>query len=236
VQQSRRDFVLKVIQFRSLFMAELPYHIQQSSPEIINNAYNKISEFYTKLKNIEFERDQLANQETLFDLERSIYKELKECSVELVNLKKMWDLIALIDMQFESWRSTLWENIDTDLLTTLIKDMQAKQCNPTQPQNKDIKNYRAFQALNERVKNMNTILPLIAQLHSPFMLERHWRRLESKIVKKPIPFKSEKFCLADLIQLELFKVGEDVSELVDSAQKEDKINKKLDGIKAIWED
>lgn len=42
--------------------------------------------------------------------------------------------------------------------------------------------------------------------------------------------------MADLIQLELFKVGEDVSELVDSAQKEDKINKKLDGIKAIWED
>jgi dynein heavy chain len=83
---------------------------------------------------------------------------------------------------------------------------------------------------------MNTILPLIAQLHSPFMLERHWRRLETKIVKKAIPFKSDKFCLADLIQLELFKVGEDVSELVDSAQKEDKINKKLDGIKAIWED
>jgi hypothetical protein len=51
-----------------------------------------------KLKQIEAERDDLANQETLFDLERSIYKELKECSVELINLKKMWDLVALIDM------------------------------------------------------------------------------------------------------------------------------------------
>jgi dynein heavy chain len=113
--------------------------------------------------------------------------------------------------------------------------MQGKQCNPTQPQNKDIKNYRAFTALNERVKNMNTILPLIASLHSPYMLERHWKRLE-KICGKSINFKSDKFCLADLIQLELFKYAEEVTELVDGAQKEDKIFKKLEGIKAIWED
>ena len=45
----------------------------------------------------------------------------------------MWDLIALIDLQFVSWRSTLWDKIDTDLLMTLIKDMQTKQCNPTAP-------------------------------------------------------------------------------------------------------
>jgi hypothetical protein len=115
----------------------------------------------------------------------------------------MWDLIALIDLQFDSWRSTLWDKIDTDLLMTLIKDMQTKQCNPTQPSNKDIKSWRAFMALNERVKNMNIILPLIASLHSPYMLERHWRRLETKIVKKSIPFSSPSFCLADLIALEM---------------------------------
>ena len=147
----------------------------------------------------------------------------------------MWDLIALIDLQFDSWRSTLWDKIDTDLLMTLIKDMQTKQCNPTQPSNKDIKSWRAFMALNERVKNMNIILPLIASLHSPYMLERHWRRLETKIVKKSIPFSSPSFCLADLISLEMQKVAEEVTELVDSAQKEDKISKKLEGIKLIWE-
>lgn len=114
------------------------------------------------------------------------------------NLKKMWDLIALIDLQFDNWRSTLWEKIDTDLLQTLIKDMSTKQCSPGAPQNKDIKNYRAFIALNERVKNMNTILPLIASLHSPYMKDRHWNRL-SMLVKKPINFKSPTFCLADLI-------------------------------------
>jgi len=58
----------------------------------------------------------LKNQESLFDLESSNYKELKECQKDLENLKKMWDLIALIDLQFDNWRSTLWDKIDTDLL------------------------------------------------------------------------------------------------------------------------
>jgi len=45
----------------------------------------------------------------------------------------MWDLISLIDYQFGAWTSTLWDKIDTEELTTLIKDMQTKQCNPQSP-------------------------------------------------------------------------------------------------------
>ena len=82
---------------------------------------------------------------------------------------------------------------------------------------------------------MNTILPLIASLHSPYMLDRHWKKLQS-VCGKEIKNNEPSFCLADLIQLELFKYAEEVTELVESAQKEDKILKKLNGIKAIWEE
>ena len=115
--------------------------------------------------------------ESLFDLQRTNYKELKDCKNELSSLKLCWDLVALIDGQFESWKKQLWDAIDTDSLETLIKDMLEKQTKPTLPQNKEIKNYKAFQALNERVKNMNQLRPLIQQLHSKFMMERHWKRL-----------------------------------------------------------
>ena len=95
-------------------------------------------------------------------MQRTGYKQLKDCKQELVSLKEMWDLIALIDMQFDSWKKTLWDQIDTEVLTQLIKDMQQKQCNPTAPQNKVISKWPAFVALNDRVKNMNTVLPLIS--------------------------------------------------------------------------
>jgi len=82
---------------------------------------------------------------------------------------------------------------------------------------------------------MNAILPLISMLHSPFMMDRHWMKLQS-LTQKVINFKSPQFCLDDLIKLELYRFAEDVNELVDGAQKEAKIEGKLKGIDTIWED
>ena len=80
---------------------------------------------------------------------------LIDCKNEIVHLKKMWDLIALIDTQFGAWKKQLWEAIDTENLVQLIKKMMDEQTKPVLPANKEIKNYVAFTSLNERVKNMN---------------------------------------------------------------------------------
>lgn len=65
---------------------------------------------------LEDEAKTLNNLETLFDMQKSSYKALKDCRNDLQNLKQMWDLISLIDFQFETWKSTLWDKIDTDNL------------------------------------------------------------------------------------------------------------------------
>jgi len=224
-----------VQEFRIKFQNTLPYHVAETSPEIIDNAYKQITEFYEETCKFENEARELNNLETLFDLQRSSYKQLKDCKSELISLKEMWDLVALIDMQFESWKKTLWDQIDTDNLTSLIKDMQTKQMNPSAPQNKVISKWRTFVALNERVKNMNTILPLISQLHSPFMQDRHWKKLV-KTTHQTIDHASPKFCLEDLIKLHLYKYSDEVTEIVDGAQKEDKIEKKVGLIARTWDD
>lgn len=82
---------------------------------------------------------------------------------------------------------------------------------------------------------MNTILPLISQLHSKFMQDRHWKKL-MRITQKQINFTSPQFCLDDLIKLELYKYSEEVNELVDGAQKESKIEGNVGKIEKIWED
>jgi len=145
----------------------------------------------------------------------------------------MWDLIALINNQFESWKSTLWKDINVEELLGYIQDMD-KKCKPTNASNKDIKNYRSFSALIERVKNMATMLPLISDLDSPYMKDRHWNKLMN-ITGKQVNHKSPNFCLDDLIVLELHKFAEDVSELVEGAQKEDKIENKLNKIQEFWD-
>jgi hypothetical protein len=42
-------------------------------------------------------------------MQKSSYKELRDCRQELQQLKQLWDLIALIDFLFEAWKSTLWD-------------------------------------------------------------------------------------------------------------------------------
>ena len=138
----------------------------------------------------------------------------------------MWDLIALIDTQFGAWKKQLWEAIDTENLVQLIKKMMDEQTKPILPQNKDIKNYVAFTSLNERVKNMNQLIPLIARLHDKYMMERHWKKLQI-ICEKSVPYNSPQFCLEDLINMELHRFVDDVNELVDGAAKENKIEGKL---------
>ena len=113
----------------------------------------------------------------------------------------MWDLVSLVEFLFTSWRSTLWDKIDTDSLMAQIKELEKKLTNPLNAANKEIKGWKAFLSMNQRVKNMSTILPLISELHSKYMQDRHWRKLTT-ITNKPINFQSPSFCLEDLIKLE----------------------------------
>jgi len=82
---------------------------------------------------------------------------------------------------------------------------------------------------------MNTILPLINQLRSPFMMDRHWKKLEI-ITGKTIEHKSPQFCLENLVELDLFKFSEEVNEIVDGAAKEAKIEIRLNNIQKVWEE
>jgi len=126
-------FTKKVNAFRTEFQQSCPYHIETSSDEIIDQAYLTIADYYGRANELDEEAKDLNNLETLFDIQKSTYKQLKDCRSELVSLKYMWDLIALVDLQFASWKKTLWDKIETDSLTQLIKDMQTKQTNPGQP-------------------------------------------------------------------------------------------------------
>jgi dynein heavy chain len=81
---------------------------------------------------------------------------------------------------------------------------------------------------------MNTVLPLVSLLNSKDILDRHWKKLMVTTTQN-IDFKSPKFALEDLIQLELHRFSEEVTELVEGATKEAKIETKLTNIAKVWE-
>jgi dynein heavy chain len=86
--------------------------------------------------------------------------------------------------------------------------------------------------LQQEVKNLMTVLPLISLLRSPAMQERHWRELKASTGKDFE--KGEDFCLSSILDLELHTCVPEVEYIVELANKEKKISGQLSKIEEIW--
>ena len=178
---------------------------------------------------------EMAEQKALADtfdfselLERSLAL-LAECHTDLVAVKDLWDVAMLCEVQFKDWESTLWSMVDTQLI-----DDGAKACDKeVRSLTKAIKGRDVFGGLQTYVKNFMVSIPLVADLRSPAMRDRHWQQL-METTGTSFNVNDPAFRLADLLALELHRFEEDVGEIVDRAQKEEKMDNTLNKIDETW--
>lgn len=143
-------------------------------------------------------------------------------------LKALWDTISTILHIFNNWYQTPWDKIDVEVLTEATKQLIKE----TKTLNKAVRLYEVFRLLEEELKAMLTALPLVQDLHHPAMRPRHWKQLMQATGKEFVM--DEKFCLGDLLDLELHSYVDACSEIVDRAQKELIIEKALKKIDETW--
>lgn len=93
---------------------------------------------------------------------------------DLKNLKVLWDAISLVNYQFNDWKSKPWRLIKADVLLETNKNL-AKLLKGLV---KEVKVFRGYNVICDKVKNMSTVLPLISALYSEYMEDRHWAKLK----------------------------------------------------------
>lgn len=191
--------------------------------------YEKIDEYFIKLLAFEQEAKENSELEELFELEQRQYKPLKECLSDLKNLKTLWDWITMVNLQYNDWKGKLWRQIKAD---SLIEQNKVFLDN-IKKLPKDIRVFKGCQTLNEKVQNMNIVLNLVESLRGDYMEERHWQQLKDK-TKSDIDYKSPSFSFSEILDLKLYRLKPEVEEIVDIAQKEFKIDKKLKIIESNW--
>ena len=98
---------------------------------------------------------------------------------------------------------------------------------------KEIRFFKGYNVIVDKVKNMGTVLPLVQSLHSEFMEDRHWDELKV-LTGKQFDHKSMSFTFDDILGLHLYRYEANVNEIVDVAFKEAKIEKRLKKIEADW--
>ena len=81
------------------------------------------------------------------------------------------------------------------------------------------------------IKDFLNTLPLISDLHHPAMRERHWDILR-KVTNSDFVLDDE-FSMDGLLKLQLHKFEDDVGEIVNRAQKEEKMEAALKKISQV---
>jgi dynein heavy chain len=215
IKKKLDDFTKQVDNFKADFKANLPYSYDDTiTLAEIQNKYKIIDDYYAKLQNFEHQAKQNAELENLFELDMRQYKPLKECMTDLKNLKTMWDIISLVNIQYNDWKNKPWRQIDAGTL----QEQNKAFLNQIRGLNKEIRFFKGYNPINEKVNNMQTTLTLVESLRNDCMEERHWKDLKTK-TKSDFDQKSPNFTFEDILKIKLFKYKADTEEIVDIATK-----------------
>ena len=194
-------------------------------------AYPILDSTAVEVKDVENELKDLTNLANMFEFPNMIKESaecIAECREDLGMIKDIWDYSALVEKQFTKWRETLWNDIDTatmeDATKAFQKDVKALP--------KKLRATNAFIGLDDSVKNFLTSVPLVADLRSPDMRDRHWKSLMDVTGKQFVI--DDQFSLDSLLALELHKFEDEVGEIVDCAQKEAKMEVSLAKLEVTW--
>ncbi|XP_060795606.1 dynein axonemal heavy chain 9-like [Neoarius graeffei] len=208
--------------FREQFHTKAPFRFDSTNP------YQLLDVTHKQIKEKESLMTALIESASLFEVHIPDYKQLKQCCKELSILKELWDMIIATRFSFDSWRTTLWRDINVEDM-----EMECKRISKELRElDKEARAWDAFSGLEGLVKNTLTSLRAVAELQNPAIRPRHWQQL---MVATGVQFiMDRKTTLADLLNLNLHCFEDEVSTIVDRAVKEMSMEKILKELDATW--
>ncbi|CAJ1396873.1 unnamed protein product [Effrenium voratum] len=214
--------------FRAEFLERCPFGSEYAVSAKYDKSYAIINKYHRKTMEIRARAEQFNDLELLFDMAMSDYRPLNDCLSNLVLLKNLWDLIVMVRETFSAWYNVLWDKIDTGQMMATVRELSHQ----VKSASKGMRAWPLYSWLQDEVKNMSAALPLVNELHSDTMRDRHWAMLMA-VTKKTFE-KGPEFSFRHLLELELHHFSDVVYEIVDQSVKEAKIEAKLEGIRKTW--
>jgi len=142
-------------------------------------------------------------------------------------LKDVWDFKAMVHLTFDSWRARPWKDLDPENLEGQSKKLR-KQLKAMGGQFASLKGWQVYRDIGDSLDVMTTVLPLVGELRAESIRPRHWSALARVCnVKAVDPTSNDRFVLDDLLRLGLDEHKDEIEDIVETAAKEIKIERKL---------
>ncbi len=110
-----------------------------------------------------------------------------------------------------------------------------KQLRQIGNENPVTKTWQVYRDIEGNINDTATVLFLLNDLHSPAIRERHWCALAKVCGVATVDPTTGSFNLGNIMKLNLHEHVEDVSDIIETAQREIKIEKKLQVIETTWD-
>ena len=141
----------------------------------------------------------------------------------------IWTLTSDWQTAWDSWKTGLFSELKVDEME-LAAGIYNKKIGKI---GREIKHWRVWGAMRDRVEQFRATLPLIMDLKNPTLRPRHWDALKKEINKEFDP-KSDSFTLEQVFALGLHTHVEFIGELSANANKEYSIEVTLNAISENW--
>lgn len=223
------EFYLSIRAFRGDFRANAPFKFDGK----ISEAYSIMDNYALQLDDFESKIKKFHEFEDLFELQQSSYPEIGETRTEIKQLKNLWDFKGMINMIYSDWKTTSWSEVDTDDLEDQNKKLR-KQLKERGNMFPAVKGWQIYRDIEGMITIMGVALPLVADLRSDAMRKRHWASLAHVCNVKLVDPSDKGFTFNHMMALNLHLQKDAIEEIVETAMKELKIEKKLKEIEQVW--
>ena len=172
---------------------------------------------------------------SIFDLDGHIDHSksiVEEMQLDLKEINRLWNVRQNLNDYISSSEALLWADIDIESL----EEGGKAQLKAVKGLHKCTRWSNAYNAVDRCCKDFLSTIPLIALLRAKSMRPRHWDLLAKTTGARSFspPYSNQNMCLGELLSLDLHRMSNEVEEICDQANKEDKMEKALEQIGCRW--
>ncbi|KAJ3389103.1 hypothetical protein HDU92_001163 [Lobulomyces angularis] len=191
-------------------------------------AINQLSIFEGRLVRLKDDYDQLCRAKEALDLELKSDNRLIPVHEELKDLKTVWSALSVVTKSLVDMKDTLWSSIIPRKLKQQIEDLIASM----KEMPSRMRQYAAYEYIEDSLKNFLQVVPLLSDLKSEAVKERHWKQIFKSLKMEGVHLST--LTVSHLWDIDLVKNSTIFNDVITIAAGEMALEEYLKQVKEIW--
>ena len=219
-------FQAEVLELKAVARDGLPY---SGGKVTVAEASERLSAWRARTQALRQREKELAPAMEVFEIPIPDYPQIADVEKDTELLESIWLGVAEAwDADYATWKLGPFSGLHPPSLEEAAGKYRQKLLKM-----RELRKWGAWQAMDSKVKEFMSLLPLIQALGNPGMRDRHWRSLMREVGVSFDPTSAD-FTLEKMMELQFPKFSDFIEELSSTANKEVAIELALRDIAAVW--